>query len=304
MGGKSPEHAISLLSGQEVVRNLNTKKYKILPIVISEDGKSFLFQGRSHPLSQLSTVNCQLFFIAMHGPCGEDGSIQGFLELTGKPYTGSRVLASALGMNKIYSRKIFTQEGLLVPKTKIVSKDNSKKSFSFKNLKFPLFVKPSNQGSSVGTSKVLRKSELAKALNIALSYGADVLLEEFIDGIEITGGILGQQPLPLVEIVPKKDFFDYQAKYNPKLTDEIVPARLNPKLTKKAQRIALRVFNSIGCHGFGRVDMIAKDSDIYVLEVNTIPGLTPVSLLPKAAKAAGISYPKLLDKIIRLALNR
>lgn len=239
----------------------------------------------------------------MHGPHGEDGSIQGFLELTGKLYTGSGILASALGMNKIYSRKIFTQEGLLVPKTVIVNKDNLKKSSTFENLNFPLFVKPSNQGSSVGTSKVRNKSELAKAIDIALSFGADALIEEFIDGIEITGGILGQKPLPLVEIVPKKDFFDYQAKYDPKLSDEIVPARFNPKLTKKTQQIALRAFNAIGCHGFGRVDMIAKDSDIYVLEVNTIPGLTPVSLLPKAALAAGISYSQLLDKIIKYSIS-
>lgn len=239
----------------------------------------------------------------MHEPCGEDGSIQGFLELTGKPYTGSGVLASALGMNKIYSRKIFTQEGLLVPKTKIVSKDNPKKSFSFKNLKFPLFVKPSNQGSSVGTSKVRNKTELKRAITQALSFSTRALIEEFIDGLEITGGILGQTPLPLVEIVPKKNFFDYEAKYNPNLTDEIVPARLNPKLTKKAQRIALRAFNSIGCHGFGRVDMIIKGNQIYVLEVNTIPGLTPVSLLPKAALAAGISYPQLLDKIIKYSIS-
>lgn len=303
MGGKSSEHNISLLSGREVVRNLNPKKYDILPILISKNGKTLLINNKTYPFGQLSAVDCQLFFIAMHGPHGEDGSIQGFLELTGKLYTGSGILASALGMNKIYSRKIFTQEGLLVPKTKIINKYNEKKSFSFKSLKFPLFVKPSNQGSSVGTSKVRNKTELESAIKQALSFSSHALIEEFIEGVEITGGILGQTPLPLVEIVPKKNFFDYEAKYNPQLSDEIVPARISPKLTIKAKQTALQAFNAIGCRGFGRVDMIVKDSDIYVLEVNTIPGLTPVSLLPKAALAAGISYSQLLDKIIKYSIS-
>ena len=167
----------------------------------------------------------------------------------------------------------------------------------------PLFVKPSRQGSSIGTFKVSSSTELKKALKVALDFRDPALIEEFIEGVEITCGILGQSPLPLVEIVPKNDFFDYQAKYNPKLTDEIVPARISLKLAKKAQETALNAFNAIGCRVFGRVDMIIRGRDIYVLEVNTIPGLTPVSLFPKAAKAAGISYPQLLDKIIEHSLN-
>jgi len=304
MGGKSPEHEVSLVSGREVVRHLNPKKYDVLPIIISRDGTSFQLNNKKYSLSQLSTVNCQLFFIAMHGPYGEDGTIQGFLELIGVPYTGSGVLASALGMDKISSRKLFTQAGLKTPKYVIIEKMDSM-SHVWKNFTPPIFVKPHNQGSSVGTSKVVKKSQLSKALNKAFSLSHLALVEEFVDGIEITGAVIGNEKpkaSPLVEIVPKNEFFDYQAKYNERLCDEIVPARINKFLTKKAQDAALKAYQTLGCRGFGRVDMIIRGNDVYVLELNTIPGLTPVSLVPKAAQAAGISYSQLLDKIIEFAI--
>jgi len=304
MGGKSPEHEVSLASGREVVRNLDPKKYDALPIIVSRDGTSFQLNNKKYPLGQLSTVNCQLFFIAMHGPYGEDGTIQGFLELIGVPYTGSGVLASALGMDKISSRKLFTQTGLKIPKYLTLTK-GQKINTIWKNFTPPIFVKPHNQGSSVGTSKVIKKNQLSKALSKAFSLSHLVLVEEFVDGIEITGAVIGNEKpkaLPLVGIVPKNEFFDYQAKYNERLCDEIVPARINKFLTRKAQEAALKAYQALGCRGFGRVDMIICGNDVYVLEINTIPGLTPVSLFPKAAQAAGISYPALLDKIIDLAI--
>ena len=303
MGGKSPEHEISLISGREVVKNLNPNKYKVLPIVLAKDGKSFSFKDKIYSLSQLSIVNCQLFFIAMHGPYGEDGTVQGFLELLGVPYTGSGVLASALGIDKIYSRKLFTQASLKTPKTIVVEKKHLIKNL--RNLKLPVFVKPSNQGSSVGTSKVEKFKDLKKALDLALSFGRFALIEEFINGTEITCGILGNdspEALPLVEILPSRNFFDYKAKYFDNKTKEIVPARIGPALTRKAQKAAITAYKALDCRGFGRVDMIIKDENVSVLEVNTIPGLTPMSLLPKAAKSAGISYPQLLDKIINFAI--
>src|SRR3989344_3388953 len=303
MGGKSSEHKISLMSGIEVAKNLDREKYLVKPMTISKDGKSFQLKGKNYNFSQLSTVNCQLFFIAMHGPFGEDGTIQGFLELMGVDYTGSGVLASALGMDKIYSRKLFTQADLTVPRYTLVRKKKNQNIVA-KNLKFPVFVKPNNQGSSVGTSKVKDKKDLASAIKDAHRYSDFALIEEFIDGIEVTAAIIGNdkpKALPLVEIIPKRDFFDYKAKYDEKLTDEIVPARIGKTLTQKAQDAALIAYKTIGCRGFGRVDMIIKGHDVYVLEVNTIPGLTSVSLLPKAAKAAGISYSQLLDKIISFA---
>ncbi len=300
MGGKSSEHEVSLMSGKEVVRNLDSKKYKVIPIKISKDGQTFRKDAKNYVFSQLSTVNCQLFFIALHGPNGEDGTVQGFLQLVGLPYTGSKVLASALAMDKIYSRKLFTHAGLKTPEFQVVEKGKMKNQI-LKNLKFPVFVKPHNQGSSVGTTKVVRKKNLRDALDLAFSFSRLALVEEYIDGVEITCAVLGNdkpKALPLVEIVPKTEFFDYEAKYNESMCNEICPARINRRLTKKAQSAAIKAYKGIGCQGFGRVDMIIKDNEIYVLEVNTIPGLTPISLLPKAAKAAGINYSNLLEKII------
>lgn len=305
MGGRSPEYEISLTSGRKVVKNLDPRKYEVIPVTISKDGQTFQMKGKNYPLSQLSSVNCQLFFIAMHGPFGEDGTIQGFLELIGVLYTGSGVLASALGMDKISSRKLFTQAGLSVPQWMIISRNTNPQSV-WSNFTPPIFVKPSNQGSSIGASLVKRKQDLKKALKLAFGFSRYALVEEYLGGIEVTGSILGNDrptALPLVEIVPKKDFFSYEAKYDQRLCEEIVPARINKILTKKAQNAAVTAYQTLGCRGFGRVDMIIKDNRVYVLEVNTIPGLTPVSLFPKAAQAAGISYPALLDKIIQFALE-
>lgn len=182
--------------------------------------------------------------------------------------------------------------------------DNTKEIL--KQFSFPIFVKPSNQGSSIGSSKVNKENYLKKALDLALSFSRFAIVEEFISGIEVTGSILGNdnpKALPLVEIVSKREFFDYEAKYKDQETEEIVPARLSQKITKKAQNAAILAYQTLGCCGFGRVDMIIKGDDVYVLEVNTIPGLTPMSLLPKAAKAAGIFYPQLLDKIVQFSIK-
>lgn len=303
MGGKSPEHEISLLTGKEVARNLDPKKYEVIPVAISKDGRSFSLNNKKHPLSQLSNVNCQMFFISIHGPNGEDGTIQGFLELVGIPYTGSGVLASALAMDKISSRKLFTHAGLKVPRYEVAKKGKVVKEIKFG---WPVFVKPYNQGSSVGVSIAKNSQQLKKSLKVAWQYSPLVLIEEYIAGTEVTCPILGNddpKALPLVEIVPKKAFFDYQAKYNEELSDEIVPARISKSQAKKAQEAAILAYKTLGCRGFGRVDMIIKENKVYVLEVNTIPGLTPVSLFPKSAKAVGISYPQLLDRIINLSLQ-
>ena len=330
MGGKSSEHEVSLSSGREVVKNLNPKKYNVLPIVIAKDGinwqignkKQFLLDSpagvkpqitnsktrnlnRSDHASIIKNNHVDIIFIAMHGPNGEDGTIQGFLELLGIPYTGSGVLASALGMDKIYSRRLFVQAGLNIPKYLVISKNDSLNKV-FKKFKLPLFVKPSNQGSSFGVSKVAKKSDLKKAIKLAFSYSDLAIVEEYIKGREITVPILGNDnptALPVVEIISKTDFFDYKAKYDEKLCDEIVPARIGKKLTNDAQKAAILAYQTLGCRGFGRVDIIIKDNKIYVLEVNTIPGLTPVSLFPKSAASANIVYSKLLDKIINFAIK-
>lgn len=328
MGGKSSEHEISLISGREVVKNLDPKKYDALPIIISKDGTIWQLVERNHFLSDSpaskSTIKSKIsktknlasfekadliknnkidiVFIAMHGPFGEDGTVQGFLELVGVPYTGSGVLASALAMDKIYSRKLFIQAGLKVPKF-IVAEPKIKVQDVWKIFKSSLFVKPFDQGSSVGASKVTEKEDLKKALKNAFKYSKKVLVDEYIDGCEITVAVLGNEEpfaLPCVEIVPKTDFFDFEAKYKGK-SEEICPARISPDLAKKAQKLAIKAYQVLGCRAFARVDMIIKGKEIYVLEVNTIPGLTPMSLLPKAACTVGISYPELLDKMIELS---
>lgn len=333
MGGNSPEHEISLMSGNEVLKNLDEKKYDIVKIQISRDGNTWQVEERNKlfldsPASKkknnkktktsgqlipsteskslIKGKSVDLIFIAMHGAGGEDGKIQGFLDLIEVPYTGSNVVSSALAMDKSYSRILFTHAGLNVPKSITIDKPRDTNGV-WKTLKLPVFVKPSSAGSSVGISKVKRKSDLKKAVNTAFKYSDKVIVDEFLDGTEITCAILGNKnpiALPLVEIVTKKEFFDYEAKYSEQLTDEIVPARISKSLTTEAQKVALAAYKALGCSGFGRVDMIIRKGKVYVLEVNTIPGLTPVSLLPKAAKSAGISYSKLLDKIISLAKNK
>lgn len=334
MGGKTSEFEVSLSTGREVVKHLNPRKYEVFPIVISKDGRNWELkkveeillssprlpktaragqkQGKRNLLRKetdldrpLMDTRADVVFIAMHGPFGEDGTIQGMLELAGIPYTGAGVLASALGMDKPMFRKIMEREGITVPKYLVVNK-GQKKTQIWKKFKLPVVVKPSSQGSSVGVSLVRSKSQIQKALNLAFSFGQKVLVEEYLSGTEVTCGVLGNKnpfALPVVEIIPKKDFFDYEAKYQSGMSQEIVPARISQKLTQEVQKTAVKVYKAIGCRGFGRIDMIIKKNQVYVLEINTIPGLTPYSLLPKEAAAAGIPYSRLLDKIIGYALE-
>lgn len=299
MGGKTPEYEVSLSTGREVVKNLDKKKYQVLPIIIPKRGA-----GWEKFISQIKTKKPDVVFIAMHGPFGEDGTVQGLLELTGIPYTGAGVLASAIGMDKPMFRKVMAQAKILSPQYLVLEKKDSP-SFVWQKFKLPVVVKPTNQGSSVGVSIVRKKNKLTSALKKAFAYGPRVMIEEFIEGTEVSCGVLDNESpkaLPVIEIVPKKEFFDYEAKYQADKCEEIVPARILPELTKKVQKLAVKVFQAIDCRGFGRIDMIIKQGKPYVLEINTIPGLTPNSLLPKEAKAAGISYPQLLDRLIKLAL--
>lgn len=317
MGGKSPEHEVSISSGTEVVKNLDPRKYEILPVVISKDGdvwkltnkKSLVALGNtltqrgpskeillaeSKDISKVDSMREKMVdvaFIAMHGPYGEDGTVQGMLELAGIRYTGAAVLASAIGMDKEMFKKVMKAEGIRTPKS---------------STKFPCFIKPYNQGSSVGASIAKNNHELNKSLRLAQKFSNKVLVEEYLKGIELTCSVIGNEDpiaLPIVEIVPLKgDFFDYESKYTESGSEEIVPARISKTLTKKVQKLAIKVYKAIGCRGFGRIDFILKDNkEPVVLEINTIPGLTPMSLLPKAAKAMGITYSQLLDRIIKYA---
>jgi D-alanine-D-alanine ligase len=334
MGGKTPEHEISLISGREVVRNLDKKKFDVIPTVISRNGErwqlvspgklltlpdplSLKDSGKEllqNSFSQIQGINSikqkiDVVFIAMHGPFGEDGTVQGMLELAGLKYTGPGVLASAVGMDKLMFRKILSAEGITFPKFMSVLKDDSLEKIEKTIGKPPYFVKPHNQGSSVGNSLVKKEKDLRKAINFALKYSDTVLVDEYIEGLEVTCGVIGNKEpiaLPLVEIHPLKgDFFDYESKYTESGAEEIVPARISKSLTQKVQHIALEVYKAVGCRGLSRVDFILKNGRYpYVLEINTIPGLTQMSLLPKAAKAAGFSYAQFLERIISYAVQK
>lgn len=301
MGGKSPEHEVSLISGREVVGHLNPKKYEVFPVVISKDGQKWQLKN----IEEFLMMKADVVFIAMHGQFGEDGTIQGLLELTGVPYTGAGVLASALGMDKPIFRNLIKNNDIKTPDFLVLN--NNRIDEIWKRFSLPVVVKPASLGSSVGVSIVHSKSELKEAVDNAFKFDKRIMVEEFISGIEISCGVLGNEnpvALPVIEIIPKTEFFDYEAKYVSGKCEEVVPARISDQLTKKVQEIAVKVFKAIGCRGFGRVDMIINNGEPYVLEINTIPGLTPNSLLPKEAAQAKISYPDLLDLLIKLALEK
>jgi D-alanine-D-alanine ligase len=332
MGGRTPEHEISLISGREVVKNLDPKKYQVIPVVISRDGlhwqlidKSAFLQiaanftptkpetdwqfAARHPIPGPQELKklCDVIFPAMHGPFGEDGTIQGLLKLFDIPYAGPGVLASSLGMDKLRFRKLMQSEGVPIPQFTTFQKDNKIDNIPTQLGPPPYFIKPHNQGSSVGASLVKNLSHLQSALNLALKYSHTALIDKYLNGTEVTCGIMGNEnpeALPLVEIIPAAEYFDYQSKYADQDTQEIVPARISDKLTKQVQDLSLKVHQALSCHGFSRVDFIIKgNKDPICLEINTIPGLTPMSLLPQAAAAAGYSYPQMLDHILQLALE-
>jgi D-alanine-D-alanine ligase len=248
--------------------------------------------------------------IILHGPFGEDGTVQGLLDLLDIPYQGSGVLGSALAMNKLVAKQLYQAAGLPVPPYLTLRNGNRVDAEDVSaRLGLPLVVKPVSAGSSVGMTIVRKAGELQGAIGKALEFDEAALIEAYIDGIELTGGVLGNdapEALPLIEIVPDKahEFFDYEAKYTPGATQEICPARVDPSVTAKGQAYAVAAHRALNCQGYSRTDMILKDGKLYVLETNTIPGMTATSLFPQAAAAAGISFSRLLDRLIELSIER
>jgi len=303
LGGRSSEREISLLTGEEVYKALLQKGYRAAKVDLDEN-----------VVENLRREAPDAVFIALHGKYGEDGAVQGMLEVLGIPYTGSGILASALCLNKLFSKRIFLNEGIPTPSFALVREDEweenegQARSRIAKTFSLPVVVKPIAQGSSVGVSIVQEEKDLAGALEVAFSYDEGALVEEYVDGREIQCGVLGNEnpiALPLVEIVSQKQFFDYEAKYTPGLAEEITPAPLSPEESRAGQEMGLRAYKSLGCAGLARVDMfLSPDRGFLVSEINTIPGLTKDSLFPKEAKAAGIEFPQLISRIVELALER
>lgn len=250
-------------------------------------------------------------FLALHGPYGEDGTIQGMLDLLGVPYVGSGTLASALAMDKAMAKKVFAAEGIPVPRGAVLHRAEFKQAPAEAaaracRVAMPAVVKPARQGSSIGMSMVKEPAAMPAALAEAFEYDSVVLVEERLGGTEVTVGIVGNrelQALPLVEIVSKREFFDYRAKYDPGLSEEVCPARVSDADARAAQDVALRAHRALGCRNLSRVDIMITPRGPVVLEVNTMPGMTVNSLLPKAAQAAGIPFGELLDRLVQLALE-
>jgi D-alanine-D-alanine ligase len=298
-GGISSEREVSISSGNQVYEALDHNKYDI----IRYDPKTDL------PQLVVDASKIDAALIILHGPFGEDGTVQGLLDLLEIPYQGSGVLGSALGMNKLVSKHLYEKSGLLVPPYVVIGlNDTLDADACVQRLGLPLVVKPVGSGSSVGISIVKSKDSFKEAVDKAFEQDSMILIEAFIDGIELTGGVIGNdqlEALPIIEIIPSEsfDFFDYEAKYTAGATNEICPARINDVMTQKAQEIAKTAHKALFCKGYSRTDVILKDQDMYVLETNTIPGMTATSLLPLAAGEAGIPFSQLLDRLIELSME-
>ncbi|MBU1090276.1 MAG: D-alanine--D-alanine ligase [Candidatus Omnitrophica bacterium] len=299
MGGASSEREISLKSGEAVYRALADSDIDVTSIDIKTDNIQ-----DSTRLLRSAKLNCA--FVALHGRFGEDGQVQSILEKLKIPYTGSGVASSKLAMDKIASRAIFKTYGLYVPQSLVIGRSSYSRSWKYlHNLGMPLVIKPATHGSSIGLSIIRNQKDLGKALEQAFVFDRKVIAEKYIAGRELTVGILSNFALPVIEIIPKKRFFDFQAKYQPGMTRYIVPAKLDLKLAKKVKEAALLSHLLLGCSGFSRVDIILSTDNLpYILEVNTIPGLTEISLLPKAAKSVGIEFNQLCLRLIELAYEK
>lgn len=299
MGGPSTEREISLKSGRAVYDSLKQMNLDVVGVDITTD-------NAQENINLIKSQNIGCAFLALHGHFGEDGQIQEILDGLSIPYTGSGILASKLAMDKIASRRILEVYGLPVPKYKIIEKTFYNDNWRLKDkFSFPLVIKPAAHGSSIGLSVIDKEDDFKPAVELAFGFDERVIVEEYISGRELTVGILDNQALPVIEIIPKKRFFDYEAKYKTGMTDYLVPADLEEGVSKKIQAAAIQAHKLLGCFGCSRVDIILnKDGTPFILELNSIPGLTPMSLLPKAAMQSGIEFTQLCVKLIELAYEK
>jgi D-alanine-D-alanine ligase len=287
LGGKSAEREVSLKSGTMVLNALRSRG-------VDAHG----FDPRERDVAALAQGRFDRAFIALHGRFGEDGTVQGVLEWLGMPYTGSGVLASALAMDKLRTKRIWQAEGLPTAPYAVLTRESDLKAVA-RRLGTPLFVKPASEGSSVGMTKVKRPADLEEALALALNYDPVVIAEKFVDGPELTVGILGEQVLPIIRIQTPREFYDYEAKYIANDTRYLIPCGLTQAKEKQLQALCLKAFRALGCTGWGRVDlMLNRQGRPYLLEINTSPGMTDHSLVPMAARAIGLSYEALCVKIL------
>jgi len=340
-GGKSAEHEVSLRSAGNVIAALDKEKYEVVPIGIDKVGKWVLREAtarllkgdNSNPVEldasskQVSLIvqsagalvdihshehygKLDVIFPVLHGPYGEDGSVQGLLKLASVPFVGAGVLGSAIGMDKDVTKRLLREAGIPVAKFVTIGFGEVctyKKIIA--TLGLPVFVKPANLGSSVGISKVKNKSEFERAVKEAFEYDTKVIIEEAINGREIECSVLGNEnPIASLpgEVIPKHEFYSYTAKYIDEHGAALeIPARLSKEVVKKIQKTAIKTFKVLNCEGMGRVDFfLKKNGELLVNEINTIPGFTAISMYPKLWEASGMSYSELLDRLIALAIER
>ncbi len=342
-GGRSGEHEVSLTSAASVIESLDRAKYEVVPIGITREGRWFLGSASLQPLAEVfkkgtpvipsvdpsgpkfiardgrpgakRLPDVDVIFPVLHGTFGEDGTVQGLLELAGIPYVGAGVLGSAVGMDKDVMKRLFRDAGLPVVEWVVILRGQWEEEWEPLGrlietvLGYPVFIKPANLGSSVGISKVHNRRELGPAMELAASYDRKIIVEKGLDAREIECSVLGNdRPEASVpgEIVPVNEFYDYEAKYVKEGSELVIPAKLGRADTRRVRQMALQAFRAVDCAGMARVDFLLDrpSGRLYVNEVNTIPGFTPISMYPKLWEASGLAYPALLDRLIELALER
>lgn len=333
MGGTSAERDVSLASGAGVIEGLRATGHDVIPIdtargykALKGDDVKRLSGIKTEPPSveelqkyagELSIEavkspdlrDVDVVFIILHGGSGEDGTIQALLDLVDIPYTGSGVLGSAIAMNKQMAKNIFIANEIPTPEFFVIDYEQNLSIDSINttiksSIGYPVMLKPNNQGSSVGLFFVKSKNELQRAIEVGLQYDNRILFEKYIKGREFTVSILGEEVLPLFEVIPESGLYDYEHKYTKGKTKYVCPVDLPGDLQGLINSLGMKAFKALNCAGFGRVDFrLSEDNQPYCLEVNTLPGMTETSLVPKAAKAAGIKFPQLLERICRIAIN-
>lgn len=291
MGGMGSEKEVSRNSGAAFAKSLERLKYPFETIIVDQDFPKVMGQ----------TV-CDCALIALHGKYGEDGTVQGILEYLKIPYTGSGVLASALAMNKVATKQILTHWGVPTPEWQNIDLSQQDISKVELKLKLPIVVKPAREGSTVGLSIVREQKDFKKALETAAACDHLIVIEQYIDGTEVTVPIWGDKVLPIIEIVPKSGFYDYKRKYTAGETEYIMPARISESARKLCESYSLETFKAVGCRQYARADLrIDKDDKPYMLEINTLPGFTETSLFPKSAAKFGLSFDQIVETLVEQA---
>lgn len=322
MGGRSAEREISLRTGRGIAQALRNLGHEVTALdaatgrLLPAGGEEQARLGPGEPggselmvtgaLTDTGVVaEAEVVFVALHGGAGEDGTVQALLDLTGKPYTGSGMLASALAMDKAMSKRVFEHEHIPTPSWIVVDRGAGPAEVDSGALGgYPLVVKPNEQGSTVGLTVVTRAEDLPAALDLAFEYGDQVLIEQFIPGRELTVAVIGDEALPVVEIRPRSGHYDYEAKYTSGMSEYFCPADLPAAVAERVRDLGVRAARALGCRGVSRVDFRLDPGNApYCLEVNTIPGMTPTSLVPMAAKASGMTYDQLVGRMVELALD-